>query len=391
MTLLRQLVRRLRSLFRRQKTEAEMIEEMRFHLDQRAEENAADGLLPDEARYAAQRRFGNVASIQEHAREGRGWMWLEETGRDVRFALRGLRKAPGFTFVAVATIAIGIGAGTAVFSLVNAILLRSLPVPNPQELRIVHWSGTDVRMRSINQDFSKTDGKRQSSESVNHPTFLRLREQAAGRAEVFGYFPVSNITAVSSRTVISADGLMVSDNFFTGLGVQALIGRVFVPGDDAAAQASVVIAYDVWQKYFGGDPGVLGQTVAMKGTDITIIGVLSPGFTGIRPGHTPAFYVSMSAASPYLYIPLSQDWHWFIRLMARLNPGQGDAQLASALSVAFAGQAGNQMSEPQILLSPGRGGLGFDRDAYGRPLSIMLGVTGLVMVVARCALAGLIP
>ena len=383
------LFRKFSSLFMKAKLETDMAEEMRHHVELQTELNRKAGLSPDAARFAALRQFGNVASLQEQAREVRGWVWLEETGRDVRLALRGLRKAPGFTFVAVATIAIGIGAGTAVFSLVNAILLRSLPVPNPQELRVVHWSGTDVRMRSINQDFSRTDGKRQSSESVNHPTFLRLREQAAGMAEVFGFFPLPNITAVSSRTAISADGLMVSDNFFSGLGVRALIGRVFVPGDDAAAQSSVVIAHDVWQKYFGGDPGVLGQTVAMKGTDYTIIGVLPPGFTGIRPGHAPAFYVSMSAASPYLYVPVSQDWHWFIRLMARLNPGQGDAQLVSALSVAFAGQAGNQMSEPQILLEPGRGGLGFDRDVYGRPLAVMLGVTGLVMLVACASLAGL--
>lgn len=307
----------------------------------------------------------------------------------MRLALRSLAKSPGFTAVVVLTLGLGIGAGTAVFSLVNAILLRSLPVPNPQELRVLHWSGTDVRMRSINQDYDETIGNREYSESVNHPTFVHLRERASGLADVFAYFPVHDITVKSGRAAFAANGLMVSDNFFSGLGVHAWLGQVFAAGDDAAGRPNIVITHALWLGKFGGEPTVVGQTVSMLGRNYTIIGVLPEKFPGIRPGERHDFYVSMSEGSPFLYVPLAQDWHWCFRLMARLQPGHSDAELAGALSPIFAQAAAARVQHGRIEALPGFGGLDFDRELYGRPLIIMLGVTGLVMLIACANLAGL--
>lgn len=380
---------RLRRAIDRRAFDQQMAAEMREHLERETAQRVSAGEDPATARRHAAIEFGHADSLKEQVRDRRFGNHVEEGVRNVRFALRGLGQAPGFTVIALATIAIGIGAGTAVFSLVNAILLRSLPVPNPQELRVVHWSGTDVRMRSINQDFSRSDGNREFSEAFNHPALLQLREQAAGIADVFGFFPLRNVTAVSGRNVISADGLMVSDNFFSALGVRALIGRVFARGDDAAGRPNVVITHAVWQRHFAADPAVLGQTVTMQGVDFTVIGVLQRDFTGVRPGQAPGFYLPIIAGSPFLHVPLSEDWHWFIRLMARLRPGHTDAQLSATLSVIFAASARHQMGEPTIVIEPGQGGLGFDRDAYGKPLLIMLGVTGLVMLVACANVAGL--
>ncbi len=366
-----------------------MSEEMRLHLELQTERYIAAGMDPHEAHYAARRQFGGVEQVKEVVREQRGWMWLDQFWRDVRFACRQLGKSPGFTLVAVATISVGIGAGTAVFSLVNAILLRSLPVPNPQELRVVHWSGADVRMRSYNGSTFAPAGNREVHDAVNHPTFLRLRERAGALADVFGYFPSPKVTMVSSSGAFSVDGLMVSDNFFSVLGVQPFIGQLFTPGDDAAGRPNVVITHRLWQSHFGGEPGVLGKAVTMMNTRCTIIGVLPAGFPGIQPGATNDFYTSMSAGSPFLYVPFSDDWHWFIRMMARMRPGHSDAEFEAALSPLFATADPERIKQGRIELVPGRGGLGFDRDLYGRPLAIMFVVTTLVMLVACANLAGL--
>src|SRR5436190_7662834 len=139
----RKLELRLRALFRKEKLDAEMDDEMRSHIEMQTQENIEAGMNPEEARYAALRQFGWVESIKETCREQRGVSWIENLGQDIRYGARMLRKNPGFTAVAVLSLALSIGAGTAIFSLVNAILLGSLPVPNPNELRLIKWSGTD--------------------------------------------------------------------------------------------------------------------------------------------------------------------------------------------------------------------------------------------------------
>jgi predicted permease len=380
---------RLRRTLNRRAFEQQMAEEMRAHLELETTRRVANGEPEEVARRQAAREFGSIDSWQERVRDRRLGSWVDELAPNLRFAWRGLRKSPAFTFIAIATIAIGIGAGTAVFSLVNAILLRSLPVPNPQALRVVHWSATDLRMRSYTGDYMATVGDRQVRESVNYPIFLRLREAVADAADLFGYFPIENATIVTARSAFSGNGLMVSDNFFSGLGVSVVQGRAFHPAADAAGATNIIISHDLWQRHFGGAADALGQTVAMRGTEFTIIGILPPFFVGIRPGATCDFYVPLSEGSPLLYVPLTDDWHWFIRMMARLNPGASDTQVQAVLSTNFSTVDVNRVKGGRIELVAGHGGLGFDRDLYGKPLTIMLGVTALVMLIACANLAGL--
>jgi hypothetical protein len=308
---------------------------------------------------------------------------------DLKFAFRQLLRNPGFTAVAVVSLALGIGAGTAVFSLVNAILLRSLPVPNPHELRVLPWTGSDVRMPSINE-WPIQSGSRWAAYSVSHPAFRNLREQGTALADIFGFQPLEDITARVRSEAFTARGMMVSDNFFSGLGVRPVIGRVLNAEEDfTSVTTSVVIAHEWWEKYFARDPGVIGQVVVLNGTSFTIVGVLPSGLTGVVPGDPMEFYVPMAAQSQFLYKPITETFYWFVRLMARLRPGVSDAQLRATLNVAFAREAGAVMNEPKMLVEPGNGGLGTDRDNYRRPLLLMLGVVGLVMLVACANLAGL--
>ena len=309
--------------------------------------------------------------------------------QDVRFGLRQLVKSPGFTVVAILTLALGIGAGTAVFSLVNAVLLRSLPVPNPHELRLLEWTGTEPHIRSIEGHYREA-GNRATGNSVSGPMFLSLRREGAECADVFGFAPVEEAVVRVGHEVFTANGMIVSDNFFSGLGARPFIGQLFAPGDsDGGAAQNAVITYEWWERHFASNPGVLGQTVTINGTEFSIIGVLKRGFPGVRPNDPRVFYTVMVPQSPFRADPFGSDFHWWVRLMARLKPHTSEAQLKAALDVIFPREANAQMSTPEILVQPGRSGLAFDRNEYGKPLLLMLAVVGLVMLVVCANLAGL--
>ncbi len=308
---------------------------------------------------------------------------------DIKYSFRQLIKNPSFTFIAILTLALGIGAGTAVFSLVNAVLLRSLPVPNPHQLRVLEWTGTEPRMRSIEGNY-RSDGNRATADSVSCPTFISLREKGSEFADIFGFAPIEEAVIRSRREAITANGMIISDNFFSGLGVRPFIGQLFSPGDgDSSAAQSVVITYQLWERYFASDPGVLGQTVMINNLNLTITGVLHREFPGIRPNDPRQFYVVISPKSQFRGNEFTSTFHWWVRLMVRLKPNADDAQLKAALDVVFPREANEQMNEPEILVKPGRSGLAFDREIYQKPLLLMLAVIGLVMLVVCANLAGL--
>jgi predicted permease len=298
---------------------------------------------------------------------------------DLRHTVRKLCKNPGFTTIAVLSLALGIGANTAIFSLVNAILLHSLPVPNPQELRELRWIGTDIRIPSWAGD-----------SSVSPPVFQILREQGAGLADIFGFIPLVDVIVKPEQEAFTATGMMVSDNFLSGLGVRPLIGRLLAAGEDYAGRGtSVVIGYDWWERHFALDPMVIGKMITLNGNSFTIVGVLPREFAGVEQGHPSDFYVPMSTDSQFLYVAITSRFHWYVRLMARMKPGASDAQLRALLDVAFAREVSREMKGPRMLVAPGRGGTAYDRDNYRKPLLLMLGVVGLVMLVACANLAGL--
>lgn len=304
------------------------------------------------------------------------------------FAFRQLARSPGFTVVAVASLALGLGVGTAVFSLANAILLRSLPVPEPQQLRVLQWTGVDVRMTSISES-PVVSGNRSTAHAVTYPAFLHLRQASAQLADVFGFQPLRDVVVRLGEESFTANGVMVSDNFFTGLRSQPILGRGLTASDFAGGAPNAVIAFDWWENHFGSDSHILGQTVKLNGNLFTIVGVMPRGFDGILAGNPSGFYVPMVPGSPFLYRPITETFHWFVRLMARSRPGVSDAQLQSALESVFRQDGGAIMQEPKIVIEPGHGGLSIDRAQYRRPLMLMMGIVGLVMLAACANLAGL--
>ncbi|HEU5459652.1 MAG TPA: ABC transporter permease, partial [Pyrinomonadaceae bacterium] len=255
------LKRRLRALFRKSEMERELDEELRFHLKKEIEQNLARRMNPEEARLAALRSFGGVDRVKEESRDVRGVRFIEELLQDMRYSMRILRRQPGFTLTVVSTLALGIGANTAIFSVVNAVLLRELPLKNPEEVMWV-WS-------------TRTD---RDKAPFTLPDFLDYRDQN-GTLEQIAAFCNVGLNLSGSEKTERLQAMRVSANLFELLGVDASAGRLFVPEDDEPARRQVVVlAYESWQKRFGADPEVIGKTLNLDGESFTVIGVLPRTF-----------------------------------------------------------------------------------------------------------------
>jgi len=280
-----------------------------MHLELRTEKNMAAGMSPQEAHYTALRDFGGVEQIKERAREQRGGAWLGHLAQDIHYGLRMLARSPVFTTVAVLSLALGIGTATAVFSLVNAILLGSLPVPNPQELRVICWTGAEAHMSSYSGYGGPDIPGQKSGNSFSSDGFSALRSQCKAQAEIFGYAPLRDGVARVRREAVRARGMMVSDNFFSCLGVRPLLGRLLgAEGADSATSSEVVISYTWWEWQFDLDPGVVGQQLVLNGRSLTVVGVLPPEFTGVIPGDTQELFVPLLAVPPVAGIRTPSKW-----------------------------------------------------------------------------------
>jgi predicted permease len=393
---LRQLRLRLSALVSKQKLDAEMAEEMRQHMELRTRANITAGMSPEEARRSARRQFGGIDQIQETCRDQRRILWIEHFVQDFRYALRTLARSPGFAAIAVLSLALGIGVNTAIFSLLNAVLLRSLPVRNPHELRVVDWVGRNPEVSNYTgSGMGRTATGLTYSGSFPYPAYRDFRDRGTGFAEVFAFFPLSNVTAIVRGQAGVAGGLMVSGNFFTGYGAQTLIGRPIAPEDDQSAAAPVaVITYRCWERHFSLDPGVIGQTVTLNQNAFTIIGVLARGFAGPQPGDPADFYVPLSAQPPMVpNCPLGSTRHWWVQIMVRLAPGADETQAQASLDVLFRQAlraSDNNMEQPGIWLEDGRRGPLMIRQRIGEPLWALLAVVGLVLLIACANLAGLL-
>ncbi|HEY4249037.1 MAG TPA: ABC transporter permease [Lacunisphaera sp.] len=289
------ILRKIRSLFRRQKLDVEMTEEMRVHLEMQVERNIAAGMNPDEARYLAQRQFGNVASIQEQAREGRGWIWLEQLAQDLRYALRSLRKSPGFTATVVLTLALGIGANSAIFSVVNGVLLKPLAYHEPQRLVTLLHEG---KWPVAPADFLDWRAQNQSF-------------QMMAAAELWG------ATLTGMERAEAVPGIRFSDGMFELLGVAPLFGRTFQPQDfKSDATRVIVLGHGLWQRRFGGDKDILGRVVTLSGETYTVIGVMPARFL-----FAPFWATGAEMAAPLKFATGTTSRNQnSLRVFARLKP-----------------------------------------------------------------------
>ena len=390
---------RLRSLFRRSRVEAELAAELRFHLDQQIEENLASGMRPDEARRAALRAFGGVTQIQERCREMRGNRWIEQLLQDLGYAVRTFRRSPTFTLVAVLSLALGIGANTAIFSLIHALLLRELPVRDPGRLVAV---GDPTRVGSMSYGNVRND-------LMSYPLYKEIRDQNQVFTEVFASGRANRLMVglgASGEEGETARGRLVSGNYFSVLGVHALRGRTFTAEEDRVPGQSpvVVISHDYWKRRFAQEAGIIGRTITISRHPFTVIGVMPPGFFGDIVGLATDVWIPLSM-QPQVTPGRNHLEHWdasWLLLMGRLRPGASIEQARAEMNVLFRRiveeQTGSGISE-NLLPSPdsmrvevtsGAGGFSYLRQELAQPLFILMAMVALVLVVACANIANLL-
>lgn len=305
-------LRQLRALFRKQALDHEMSEEMRHHLEEQTRLNVAKGMDPDAARHAAQRQFGHLEGIKESVRDARGIPWLEELAADIRYGARQLRKAPGFATVAILTLAIGIGATTAIFSIVNSVGLQPLPY------------GDSGRLVEISQ--IRPSDQREFAPIID--TVEELQKQATVFASIAASTGMhGNLTGVDRPARIF--GNSVTQNYFSTLGVQPLLGRTFLPEEGVAGKANVVILnHAYWLAAFDGNPSVVNQTILLNSQPFTIIGVMPPGFRTLT-----GLMSSPKMFSPIVPNSVADSTKWLREVIGRLKPGVTLKQAQAELDV----------------------------------------------------------
>lgn len=255
------LLFRLRALFRRERLDADMREEMRHHLELSAKERTQEGLSSEYASRAAQKQFGNVGLLQETARDERGFPWLENAVKDIRYGVRGLLRAPGFALAAIVSLAIGVGANTAVFSIVHGVLLRPLPYPDADQLVTV-W--TENSRQGANQQTSV------------YSNIADWRATARTLPGIAIYDPVSLVVGSGEPRRIS--GLRASANLAAVLRVQPRLGRMFTDEEAARGDSVAVLSHAAWVAQHGGAPDIVGRRLQVDGRSVEIVGVMPEGF-----------------------------------------------------------------------------------------------------------------
>jgi putative ABC transport system permease protein len=384
---LRLLYARLRSLGRRRRRDADLDEEIRFHLEEEASELQESGVSWDHARSAATRDFGNVALIRETTREVWGWGSLDRLIQDVRYGCRSLAGTPIVSIVAILSLALGIGANTAIFSVLETLILRSLPVDSPSELVLLD------------------DGRGRRPHWTNP-----IWEEIKSRPGLFdGAFAVSTTQfnlAVRGETEI-VDGLWASGTMFDVLGVPAIVGRTLTPEDDRPGGGPggpvAVISHAFWQQRFGGAADVIGRSLTVERVPFTIVGVTPAWFFGVDVGRTFDIAVPVGAAT-LIRGPgaLKGRSSWWLRIMFRLKPGQEpDAATVLLRSLQpqireatlpddwHPGTLERYLREP-FRVEPAANGDSSIRQRYRRPLTTIMVVVGLVLLIACANLANLL-
>ena len=293
---------RLREFFRGAQLDRDMAEEMRAHLAMETERNIARGLPPDDARHAAQRQFGHLDGIQETARDERGWVWLELRWKELQFAVRSLRRAPGFSLAVLITLALCIGPNAAILSVLHALVLKPLPVHDPDRLVTIYHVA------------QKGGGTKMQASVAQYLDF----KARADRFEGFAFFSGFNSTIGEESTPVRSAGLQVSSDFFALLGLQPRLGRFFSPEEQAVGKDhEIVLTLGTWEKRFNADPGVIGREIRMNGEPYTIVGVAPQGFED--------FFTTLDFFKPYPVgpeesNPLARYWGR-VSLLGRLKPG----------------------------------------------------------------------
>jgi putative ABC transport system permease protein len=385
--MLNKLRLRLRALFFKSRMEQELEEELKFHLEKEIEQNLARGMSQEEARFAARRNFGGVERVKEESRDERGTRFLEEVWQDLHYGGRMLLKNPKFTLIAIPTLALGIGANTAIFSVVNGILLRPLPYFEPERLVMVWADRPILQAQTGLPDFP-----------VAAADFIDWRNQNQVFEQMAAMYSTRMSLAGGSEPE-SVVGLRASVNLFPLLGARFVVGRAFLPEEDRAGADRVVISHGLWQQRYGADPNIIGQKIILDNGAYTVIGVTAPDFQFPRRGEIPAYLYSYSggAAKVDLYLPISFTPELMnnrrgnlLTVIARLKPGISLQQASADMNT-----IARRLTELYPVTNTDKGVrlAPLQQQAVGKArtaLLVLLGAVGFVLLIACANVANLL-
>jgi len=401
MDLIRVLLSRCAALFHRRTLDEDLDEELSAHVELAIEDNLRQGMSAQEAQRVALRSLGGMTQTKEAYRQQRGLPFIETLGQDTRYALRRLGKSPGFTTIALLTLALGIGANTGIFTLLNAVLLRSLPVPHPEQLFLVK------------QNDSPAD------ESLfSYPLFQRLRQQAPDSAAVAAMsWADSYYVDMGSGSQERALGQLISGNYFQVFDTYPVLGRLLTSEDDSKLSGSpvAVISYPYWQQHFGGASNVIGRKLDVNRVPFTIVGVSARGFFGARPGTEPDFWMPLTMQSDVRYHGLyssqgsdpSKPWvpqekiEW-LQLVVRVKDSAVvphllavmDQQYRQTLEMLLQNQNDVErqqaISRDHLTLEPGQQGFATLKKEFQQPLFLLMGMAAMVLLIACANIANLL-
>jgi len=384
------------NLFQRQRLETTLDTELRAYLDEMAERKMRKGIAPAEARRQALLEAGGLDQVKEEVRDTWIGSGIETTIRDVHYAFRTLRRSPGFATVAVLSLGLGIGGNTAIFSLLDTVLLKSLPVKNPEQLVLLSRTGGRSPVRNFPS-----------------PVFEGVREHKKLFTEMLACFDAAGTLQVSSATDESRGpaemirAQLVSGNYYSVLGVPAIVGRTLTPDDDRAPDAHpvAVISYGYWRRHFAGDAAVVGKSIRLNGNTFTIVGVTGPEFFGIATGSPPDVTVPLMMQSQIWLDPgrsiVKDPRVGWLRLLARLRTDVPEEKARAGLTLLFqqieAERTGQttaavrqNIQKLRIEFSSASKGLDALRVRFSKPLLVLMSLVALVLLVACSNLAALL-
>jgi predicted permease len=397
MSRLRVFTAKLRGLFGRQTPDCEFDDELRAHLSLLTERYIRQGMTPDDAAYAASRQFGNATLLQQDRREMQTLALIESIWRNLRYGARQLRSHPMFTAVAVLSLALGIGANTAVFTLFDQLVLRLLPVQQPERLVMVWSTGPHL-------------GTNRPPRAASYPMYQDFQRKAEAFESVFcRYYTPLTIGVDGSTEPVNAE--LVSGNYFQVLGVGPAAGRVFSPESDDRLYKGhpvVVLSHRYWLTRFGGDPKVAGKKVLVNNYPMEVVGVSAPGFTGIDPSNSPHIWVPIQMKP--LMTPGSDDLgnrrsQW-VQMFARLKPGYTVESARASLQPLFYQILQQELGETAlsgispydrgqflkrtVLVETAANGYSDLRQQYSTALVVLMGMAGLILLIACSNVASLL-
>ena len=405
---LRVLIARFKGLFAKQEQDRELHEELQAHLEMLVEENRGKGMPEDEARRAARVHFGGITQTEEIYREARGLHFVQTFLQDLRYAVRMLRRAPGFAAVVVISLALGIGANTAIFSAIDAVMLRMLPVEDPQQLVMLEWHASKWPQKYVEDLEGSSFGNEhdgQSSYSFTYPQYQQFKNQNHVFSSTFAF--AANSDAVNVGVDGRAESAVVqgvSGSYFAGLGIQAVVGRTILPEDDQeSAPATAVVSHSFWRR-LGGSREVAGKTIIVNGLPVIIVGVAPPDFFGLEPGSSPDLFIPLTKYSveqarqgpTYNGLTFVTDPKlWWAGVVGRLLPGVSTQQAQAELEVMF-DQNLNAMVptpapiKPALRIVPVKQGLDSLRRQFSSSLLLLMMMVSAVLLIACGNVAALL-